>query len=349
MTAALKYESGVIFLPLSKSRFPECSRVTASASFFSASFPRFINSSISGAVNFGFFNPSSTERTTSSTPFNNSFVSGLVIPFDNRKYCPRFFESFSNFSFSVFDSFFPEDTDWFLSVGEVLSSEVAFSSVSFFDSLSEWASFSFSTSVFSETAPSFVLAFKSSAFDFSSFIFFNDWIEVRTNSTCVFTSSWDASWESSSFSAFSATLSWFSTLSLSSVENSPNKNFNSCKDLLSLSLETGVFLLSSVFSTTFSPLSLGWVTPSFEVNPAATFGLSCKVVASTCTRFCSEAWAVGPPIKNIVVPIRTLAAPKWYLRIENRCFNPYQLNDFLFFLFIKSPSLYLLFTKKVLI
>ena len=257
-----------------------------------------------------------------------------MIPLAKRKYCSKLSESFANFSSPVLGSLFSED----FGCKVALSSETAFLVTSSFNSL---FSFSFSTSLFSETSFLSVSAFSLSVFDFSSFIFFNDWIEVRTNSTCVFTSSCDTSWESSSCSAFSATLSWFSTLSLSTVDNSANKDFNSCKELLSSSFETGVFLLSSVFSTTFSTVSLGWDATPFEVTevePAAAVGLSSDVVASTCAPFCSEAWAVGPPIKNIVVPIKTLAAPKWYLRIENRCLNPYQLNDFLFFLFIKSPS-----------
>ena len=59
--------------------------------------------------------------------------------------------------------------------------------------------------------------------------------------------------------------------------------------------------------------------------------------------FCSAAFIYGPPVNTNDVPINTLAAPKWYLRIEKRCLNPYQLNDWLLFFISILPFLYNLF------
>ena len=110
--SALKRVPLPILRPFRVSRLPEFSRVTANASFLSASFPCFTNSSISEVVNCGFSNPFLTARTVSSIPFNNSFVSGLVILLADFRYTSKLFARVSSFllsgtvDFWFSDSFF---------------------------------------------------------------------------------------------------------------------------------------------------------------------------------------------------------------------------------------------------
>ena len=178
MLGALKYDSGRIFIPFRESRLPEFSRVTANASFFSASFPCFTNSSISEAVNCGFSNPFLTERTVSSTPFNSSFVSGLVISLADFRYTSKLFARVSSFplsgavAFGFSDSFFSDvstllSTDFFSSIWRL--SPLTFSVV-----LSAFTTVSLSFFVISVNFVTWVLTSSALAVSLSSTNFASD-------------------------------------------------------------------------------------------------------------------------------------------------------------------------------
>ena len=171
---------------------------------------------------------------------------------------------------------------------------------------------------------------------FVSFNLFKEFTATWTNATWSFIISCVTSSDSSNWFAFWRTRSWFSIFD-KSLENSANNALNSWTNSLSFSFDTIGFLASfkwpssteSAFSfCEFSILELiDWLDNS----------LLLVLSLSTIVWFwdCSAAWISGLPIKNNVVPINTLAAPKWYFRIEKRCFIPYQSNDFLWcFLFI---------------